>query len=63
MRQSFIQSTIVFVGLALAAAVLMVTGATVGDSYARTALLTVAAALLGAGLTVFLLRVTTPASS
>lgn len=63
MRQSFVQSTVVFVGLALAAAVLMVAAATVGDGYARTALLTVAAALLGAGLTVFMLRVTTPAVS
>ena len=60
MRQSFVQPVVLFIGLALAAAVLMVAAATAGDGYARTALLTVAAALLGAGLTVFLLRVTRP---
>lgn len=63
MRESRIQSTVLFVGLALAAAVLMAAAATVGDTFARTAALSVAAALLGAGLTVFLLRVTAPAAA
>ena len=63
MRQSFVQPTVLFIGLALAAAVLLVAASIVGDVFGRTALLAVAAAVLGAGLTVFLLRVTAPAAS
>ena len=58
MRLPIIQSIVLFVGLAVAAAVLMIVAAVLSDSYVRTALLAVAAALFGAGLTVFLLRIT-----
>ncbi len=58
MRQSIVLSTVLFVALAVAAAVLLIAAASLGDAFGRTALLTVAAALLGSGLTVFLLRVT-----
>jgi hypothetical protein len=63
MRQSLVQPVALFIGLALGAAVLIVAASTVGDSFARTVLLAVAAALLGAGLTVFLLRMTAPAAA
>ena len=63
MQRSLVQSVVLFVALALAAAVLLVAAATVGDSFARAALLAVGAALLGAGLTVFLLRATAPAAA
>lgn len=63
MRQSLVQPVVIFIGLALATAALMVAASIVGDAFGRTALLAVAAALLGAGLTVFLLRMTAPAAS
>lgn len=63
MRQSFVQPVVLFIGLALAAAVLLVAASTLGDAFGRSALLAVAAALLGAGLTVFLLRVTAPTTA
>lgn len=58
MRSPIVQSIVLFVGLAVAAAVLMIVAPALSDTYARTALLAVAAALFGAGLTVFLLRIT-----
>jgi hypothetical protein len=58
MRPPIVQSIVLFVGLAVAAAVLMIVAQALSDAYARTALLAVAAALFGAGLTVFLLRIT-----
>lgn len=58
MRSPIVQSIILFVGLAVAAAVLMIVAPALSDTYARTVLLAVAAALFGAGLTVFLLRIT-----
>ncbi len=63
MQRSFVQSVVLFIALALAAAVLLVAAGAVGDSFARAALLAVGAALLGAGLTVFLLRATAPVAA
>jgi hypothetical protein len=58
MRQSLIQSIVVFVAFALAAAVLLIVAPTQADLYARSVLLAFGAALFGAGLTVLLVRVT-----
>ena len=58
MHQSIMLSVVLFVGLAFAAAALLIAAPTLSDAYARTALLAFAAALFAAGLTVFLLRVT-----
>lgn len=58
MRQSIVLSTVLFVALTAAAAIMLVAAASLGDAFGRTVLLTVAAALIGSGLTVFLLRMT-----
>lgn len=58
MRQSLIQSVVLFVAFALAAAVLLIAAPTQADLYARSVMLAMGAALFGAGLTVFVLRVT-----
>ncbi|MGE5334561.1 MAG: hypothetical protein ACM3N4_07670 [Nitrososphaerota archaeon] len=62
MRQSLVQSVVLFVGLTIAAAILMVLAPTLGDTYARTVMLAVAAALFGSGLTTFLVRMTSLAA-
>jgi hypothetical protein len=58
MRQSLIQSVVLFVAFALAAAVLLIAAPALADLYARSVMLAMGAALFGAGLTVFVLRVT-----
>ena len=58
MRQPVVQSVILFVGLVLAAAALVIATPSLSDPYARTVLPVFAAALFASGLTVFLLRVT-----
>ncbi|HEX5158847.1 MAG TPA: hypothetical protein VFW17_16670 [Ktedonobacterales bacterium] len=58
MRLSIVQSVILFVGLVVAAAALLIAAPTLSDPYARTVLPAFAAALFASGLTVFLLRVT-----
>jgi hypothetical protein len=62
MRQSVVQSVVLFIGLAFAAAVLVIVTPLLSDPYARTVLPVFAAALFAAGLTVFLLRVTSLAA-
>ncbi|HKW23297.1 MAG TPA: hypothetical protein VJO13_18075 [Ktedonobacterales bacterium] len=62
MRQPVVQSVVLFVGLVLAAAVLLIAAPTLSDPYARTVLPVFAAALFASGLTVFLLRATSVAT-
>lgn len=62
MRQSVVQFIALFVGLTVAAAILMVISATLGDTYVRTVMLAVAAAIFGSGLTAFLVRMTSLAA-
>lgn len=57
MRRSLIESVVLFVAFALAAAVLLIAAPTQADVYARSVMLAMGAALFGAGLTVFVLRV------
>ena len=50
------QSVVLLVGLAVAAAILVIVGATLSDAYSRLVLLAFGAALFGAGLTAFMVR-------
>lgn len=58
MRSSVIRSVALFVGLAIAAAVLVVVASALGEGFARTVLLTFGGPIFGAGLAVFLLHLT-----
>lgn len=57
------QSVVLLVGLAAAAAILVIVGATLSDAYTRLVLLAFGVALFAAGLTAFLVRSAMPAAN
>ncbi len=55
-RNSMVESVVIFVGLAIVFAVLLVAALSVSDPFSRVVLVSVASAILGSGLTFFLIR-------
>jgi hypothetical protein len=57
------QSVVLLIGLAVAAAILVIVGATLSDAYTQLVLLAFGVALFASGLTAFLVRSAMPAAS